>query len=299
MTLANHKKGWRDFSPRLRETLKIVMNSYQDMEVGILRAVGAIDFPVPPNSNMRKTSAKTIKQYVRSSLTTYSPIITMARFYGIPFDSSTKVLDFGCGVGRQLMPLVRHFPDAQYFAVDVDPSSVDFIRKAYPNVKSGINGFMPPLDFPDQAMDLVYSVSTFSHFDLPTQSAWLKELFRITKPGGLVLPTIEGKRALAQLSDATSTADKEIDEKLRADGIFYKEYVWLKKLKSRGPALSAKVDIASFFGDSYGNTIMTPDFIYRNWTSPGFEVLGIAEGVIDARQDLVVLRRPTGSAYTP
>jgi SAM-dependent methyltransferase len=291
----NRKKNWRDGLPRLREFLKLVMNVYQDCKVAILRLIGVIDFPVPPNSNMRKTSARTIRQYLNSSLTTYAPIITMARFYGIKFDSSTKVLDFGCGVGRQLMPLTRHFPEAQYFAVDVDPSSVNFIRKSYPAVHAGVNGFMPPLQFADKEMDLTYSVSTFSHFDLPTQSAWLAELFRITRPGGFVFPTIEGRRALTKVSGKASTRDIEIEEKLRTDGVFYKEYVWLKQLQKRGPALSASVDIASFLGDSYGNTIMTPEFIYRNWTAAGFEVLGISEGVIDARQDLVVLRRPVNS----
>jgi ubiquinone/menaquinone biosynthesis C-methylase UbiE len=288
------KKRLNEWS-RLREFLKLGLNVYQDVKVGFLRLFGVINFPVPPNSNMRKTSEKTIKEYVTSSLTTYTPIVTMARFYGIKFDSSTKVLDFGCGVGRQLMPLTRHFPNAQYFALDVDPSSIDFIRKSYPRVDADVNGFMPPLKFADKETDLVYSVSTFSHFDLPTQSAWLKELFRITKPGGLVLPTIEGSRALAKIANKTLIANDEIAEKLRKDGVFYKEYAWLKELQKRGPALTANVDIASFLGDSYGNTIMTPEFVHRNWSAAGFEVLGISEGVIAERQDLVVLRRPVNS----
>jgi SAM-dependent methyltransferase len=285
----------RDRWPRLREFLKLVLNQYQYGKVGVLRVMGVINFPVPPNSNMRKTSSRTIKEYVESSLTTYAPIVTMARFYGIKFNPSTKVLDFGCGVGRQLMPLTRHFPDAQYFAVDVDPSSIEFIRKSYPTVDADVNGFMPPLKFAEKEMDLVYSVSTFSHFDLLTQSAWLTELFRITKPGGLVLPTIEGRRALAKVANKSHTDNIEVEERLRNEGVFYKEYGWLKELKKRGPALTANVELAGYFGDSYGNTIMTPDFVRRNWTAAGFEVLGIAEGVIGARQDLVVLRRPINS----
>jgi len=90
-----------------------------------------------------------------------------------------------------------------------------------------------------------------------------------------------------------SRTDKsEVEEKLRQEGIFYKEYEWLKDLQKRGPALSAKVDMSSYFGDSYGNTVMTPDFVRKNWPAAGFEVLGIAEGVSGAVQDLIVLRRP-------
>jgi ubiquinone/menaquinone biosynthesis C-methylase UbiE len=287
--------NWRDRWPRLREFLKLGLNFGQDVKVGILRSIGVINFPVPPNSNMRRTGSKSIRAYVNASLTTYTPIVTIARFYGIKFDSSTKILDFGCGVGRQLMPLTDHFPDAQYFALDVDRSHIEFIRKSYPAVDADVNGFMPPLKFAEKEMDLVYSVSTFSHFDLATQSAWLGELFRITKPGGLVLPTIEGAWALAKIAKKSRTDINEIEEKLRNEGVFYKEYVWLKELKKRGPALTAEVDLASYLGDSYGNMIMTPEFVRRSWTGAGFEVLGIAEGVIGARQDLVVLRRPINS----
>ena len=141
------------------------MNQYQYLKVAILRLVGVVDFPVPPNSNMRRTSGATIKNYFAAALTTYSPIVPMARFYGIKFDSSTKVLDFGCGAGTQLMPMTRHFPDAQFFAVDVDPSSIEFVRKNYPKVDAYTSSFMPPLKFADGEMDLVYSASTFSHFD--------------------------------------------------------------------------------------------------------------------------------------
>ena len=286
--MAEKKIYWR-----VREFVKLLLNQYQYLKVGILRLVGIVDFPVPPNSNMRRTSGATIKNYYSAALTTYSPVVTMARFYGVKFDASTKILDFGCGAGTQLMPMTRHFPDAQYFAVDVDPSSIEFVRKSYPKVDAYASGFMPPLKFPDKEMDLVYSSSTFSHFDLPTQRAWLKELFRITKPGGLVLPTMDGSRSLALYFAKVSRTDKsEVEEKLRQEGIFYKEYEWLKDLQKRGPALSAKVDMSSYFGDSYGNTVMTPDFVRKNWPAAGFEVLGIAEGVSGAVQDLIVLRRP-------
>jgi ubiquinone/menaquinone biosynthesis C-methylase UbiE len=279
---------------RVRELLKLALNKVQDIKVGILRLVGVVDFPVPPNSNMRRTSARTIKHYLFSSLTTYSPIVTMARYYGIKFDGSTNILDFGCGSGSQLMSLTRHFPGATYFACDVDPSAIEFVRKSYPTVDAVTSGFMPPLGYSDNQMDLVYSVSTFSHFDLPTQRAWLLELFRIIKPGGLVLLTIEGRFALSMLLGEMDCNKEEIEDKLQTEGIFYKEYPWLKELQRRGPALTAKVDMASYFGESYGNTIMTPDFIREKWSESGFEVLGIAEGVSCARQDLVVLQRPKG-----
>ena len=281
---------------RLREFAKILFNQIQYVKVGVLRAFGIVDFPVPPNSIMRRTSASTLRDYFSASLTTYSPVITMARFYGVKFDKSTNVLDFGCGAGSQLMSITRHFPDAKYHAVDIDPSSVAFVKKSYPRVDCYLGGFMPPTKFADCEMDLVYSASTFSHFDLPTQRAWLAELYRITKPGGLVLPTIDGSRSLQfYFTQVSGTDITEIEETLRRDGIFHKDYAWLKQLQQRGPALSPSVDISSYFGGSYGNTTMTPEFVRKNWSAAGFEVLGIAEGVSGGVQDLVVMRRPLDS----
>ena len=45
---------------------------------------------------------------------------------------------------------------------------------------------------------------------------------------------------------------------------------------------------------SYGNTVMLPDYIRNTWPASGFEVLDIIEGIIDHRQDLVVLRKSQG-----
>jgi SAM-dependent methyltransferase len=278
---------------RTRELLKLALNVVQDVEVDILRRIGVIDFPVPPNSNMRRTSARSIKRYLYSALTTYSPIVTMARFYACKFDSQTKVLDFGCGGAGQLMPLVRHFPNAKYFACDVDPSSIQFVRENYSSVDAYANDFLPPLKYADGEMDIVYSVSTFSHFDAVTMQKWLAEIFRILKPGGYAFLSVEGRHAIPSLLTEMNIDADEIERVLNTEGFFYKEYWWLKQLQQRGPALNAKVEIAKYFGDTYGNTVMTPEFVRRTWPESGLVVLGIAEGVIAARQDLIVLQRPS------
>jgi hypothetical protein len=43
---------------------------------------------------------------------------------------------------------------------------------------------------------------------------------------------------------------------------------------------------------SYGSTVMTPDYIFRNWSSAGFKVISVIEGITDYRQDLIVLHKP-------
>jgi hypothetical protein len=49
---------------------------------------------------------------------------------------------------------------------------------------------------------------------------------------------------------------------------------------------------------SYGNTVLSPDYIRRHWSKSGLEVVDIVEGVIDHRQDLVVCKRPASPFKT-
>jgi hypothetical protein len=57
---------------------KAILDQYQAVKVAFLRAIGIIDFPVPPNSRMRGTSSNTIRHYYESGLTTTLPIVTAA-----------------------------------------------------------------------------------------------------------------------------------------------------------------------------------------------------------------------------
>jgi len=44
---------------------------------------------------------------------------------------------------------------------------------------------MPPMSYEDNMFDFVYSISIFTHLPEDMQFAWLQELQRITKPGGI------------------------------------------------------------------------------------------------------------------
>jgi SAM-dependent methyltransferase len=250
-----------------------------------------IDFPVPPNSNMRRTSAKTIKHYIYSGITTYLPIATMAQYLGIVFDEKVKVLDFGCGGAGQLRMFTKHFPFANFYACDVDPSSIDFIKKCYPQVNSYVSNFTPPLPFDSNHFDLIYSVSTFSHFDADTIEIWLQDFSRILKVGGVLLLTIEGEYAINVVASETNESAGLIKSELERSGIFYKNYDWLNTLQQRGRALTKSVDISTYFGSKYGNTLLSRKFIDDHFNHYGFKVLGVSEGVICDRQDLVVLKK--------
>ena len=55
------------------------------------------------------------------------------------------------------------------------------------------NGLLPPLGYADDAFDLVYSLSVFTHLPEGMQLDWIKELRRVISPGGYLLITTHGE----------------------------------------------------------------------------------------------------------
>lgn len=278
-------------NPLMKELAKTVLNVGQAGIVWTATKAGFIDFPVPPNSSMRKTSSKTISHYYVSGIGCYLPIATMALHYRVALDHNISMLDFGCGVARELLHFQRHYPNPRYFACDVDATSVEFVHNNF-SVDCYKNEFHPPLRYDTSSMDMIYSVSTFSHLNPSDHAPWLQELFRVTKPGGFCFLTTEGRTAFHMMRDAFPDASDE--KKLRDSGLLYREYPFMEDERHRRYRISI-ANIATGIAGSYGNTVLTPEYIRTTWPFSGFDVLEVIEGIIDHRQDLVVLRKPGAS----
>ena len=251
-----------------------------------------IDFPVPPYDLMRRTGGKSIWEYYDGGLRSYLPIAVLAEQEGVRLESSINILDFGCGVGRQLLHFCRDYPSPTYFACDVNPRSLQFIRRAYPHVTAYTSGFAPPLAYDANQFDMVYSVSVFSHLHPRDHSSWLRELSRIVRPGGYAFLTIEGPTAMRRRM-ATKVWREKPDEGvtvLERDGVRYAEYDDLSWHKAHEDDKFTGGKYAGVTG-TYGNTAMSPAYVRKHWSDAGFEVKSVVEGVIDRRQDVVVLRR--------
>lgn len=65
--------------------------------------------------------------------------------------------------------------------------------------KCSVNDGLAPLRFPDEYFDLIFNQSVFTHFDENYQDAWLIELERVTKPGGVLLLAVSGEYPFSQL----------------------------------------------------------------------------------------------------
>jgi SAM-dependent methyltransferase len=99
-------------------------------------------------------------------------------------------LDFGCGCARVARYVARLPGVERLHGVDVDADLIGWTARELPDV--GRFATMrpdPPLAFEGGAFDVVYAISIFTHYTEREQFAWLDELSRILRPGGLLIAT--------------------------------------------------------------------------------------------------------------
>jgi ubiquinone/menaquinone biosynthesis C-methylase UbiE len=273
----------------LKKIAKFFIDKGQWIEVQLLTAVGVIDFKVPPNSSMRESSSTNIRHYYESGVTTTLPIVTAAYIEGLDLREPANVLDFGCGVGRQLLQLARRYPKLNLYACDVNGRSIAYLQRAYPKIESYASAFSPPLKYADAKFDLVLSVSIFSHLSIADNPIWLKELARVTRPGGLCCLTILGSHAMG-LHAGNSSSGTDASKLLEEQGYLFQNYE-KPDFQRAAAEMFDKGNTLHLIKEDYGNTYLSEKFIRENWDNGDFELRQFIPGIIDSQQDLVVLKR--------
>lgn len=181
----------------------------------------------------------------------------------------SRVLDWGCGCGR----VSRYFlpvPGARVVGVDVDPENVGWCRANLPGGSWDVVPLRPPTALPAAGFDLAFGVSVFTHLREPDQFAWLDELRRVVRPGGLALLTFHGEASLVW-----SRLSAERYARLRRDGF----------CEQPNPLYDADLGEADYYRDVFHTT----EYVRREW-GRYFEVLAIRPTRV-AHQDLAVMRR--------
>jgi ubiquinone/menaquinone biosynthesis C-methylase UbiE len=98
-----------------------------------------------------------------------------------------RALEIGCGPGRLMRPMSRHF--VEIHGVDVSDEMIALAKEKLRDVPHAhahhTDGATLP-QFPEESFDFVYSYAVFQH--IPSRDVvyqYLKEIRRVLKPGGL------------------------------------------------------------------------------------------------------------------
>jgi SAM-dependent methyltransferase len=204
---------------------------------------------------------------------------------GRSFDEFDRLLDFGCGCGR----FVRHFGQlagqVEVHGTDIDAEMIDWLRANVPYGSYEVAPHEPPLLYADHYFDLVINHSVFSHLDERMQDLWLGELQRITRPGGLLMLTVEGVTSWNRTAKASELAGEDPER-------------WRDELESRGILfISDDLFVGSSHPDFYHSAVHAPWYVFEHWTR-FFDIAAyIPNGSLS--QDLVVFRRRDDDAVQP
>ena len=178
---------------------------------------------------------------------------------------SPSILEFASGYGCVTRHLPALMPTSSIVACDIHDEAVSFIDDEIG--VDAISSVSVPEDFDaKEKFDVVFALSFFTHMPDATWQRWLNTLGRCLKPGGLLVFTANGHKAVPNFPKGT-----EVDE----DGYFFLEH-------SEQSDLSPK---------EYGSTIALFPYIHRQLQKTRFlDLVKFEEAFWYETQDVYVLR---------
>jgi len=151
-------------------------------------------YPSPARSDLlQQVGATSADSYLYGGLTTALGIRAVAESRGTPLSKTRRVLDWGCSSGRVIRWLGDIAGGTELVGTDINEIAVRWCQENLPFALAQTNGPLPPLPFPDDHFDLIFGISVVTHLDQSYERAWLGELWRIARPGALVLLSVHGE----------------------------------------------------------------------------------------------------------
>lgn len=222
-----------------------------------------------------------------------------------PLTEYMHILDFGCGCGR-LARMFKGHPH-KVSGCDIDPRHVKWVKENLDFMDVKLSHVTPPIPFENNEMDAVISISIFTHLTEKSQDDFLEELFRVTRPGGLLFLTVHGAQALKR-----ACCEQPIRDMLDMDEVRFKKAQEAFAQNRHGFILqfghltttSEKVSysLGAIFRQirnwfikkpintpfEYGIAFHSEPYIREHW-SKWFDILDYRHGAIHQFQDIVVL----------
>ncbi len=129
-----------------------------------------------------------------------------------------RVLDLGCAEGHFAAALARY--GAEVVAVDVAEEPLRRARVRHPELDVRLIEPDEPLPLEDSSLDVIWAGETIEH--IADTQAWLSEVRRVLRSGGLILLTTPDHGLLSRLRLALSSRAFETHFDPRADHLrFY------------------------------------------------------------------------------
>ena len=229
--------------------------------------------PIPEGENIRRVAGDSTElHFLISGFSQFMQMNALAqKHFRKAITQFKTICDWGVGCGR----LLRYFPDSttdqpqafeRLVGLDIDDFNIAWCKDHLPFAEFYLlDRHEPRLPLQDLSVDLLYAISVMTHLSEYNQQRWLQELYRVVKPGGCVILTVNGEVAFYQRPELLQH--------------YFTEKFGFSDLQ---PDTTFGEELSSYYRVTY----QTQEFIEREW-SKFFDILEI----FPAKQNYVVMRR--------
>lgn len=163
------------------------------------------EIALPPDYMMYEAFQLNYREYYLKSRESAKTLIDEIAIYKSL--ENIEILDWGCGPAR----LLRHFPEllkefnGKFSGCDPNAETIDWCRKNIKGINFIVNSSMPGLPFNNNHFDVITGISIFTHFSEIQHIAWVEELYRILKSGGILYLSLHGNAFRGKLVNKEKT----------------------------------------------------------------------------------------------
>jgi SAM-dependent methyltransferase len=226
--------------------------------------VNGFCFPRFPDPSIQVAFVGTESEMaIREAFNFYLVSDGYSRALGMPLTLDRNFLDFGVGWGRFPRIFWKDVRASNLYGCDVDPDALALCRKT--GVPGTFDRLYPRgrLPYPDRHFDGGIAYSVFTHLSEDAHTHWMCELARVMRPGAVFCMTLEPRRFAEFI--------EQIPDKPLTDW-----HIGLKRFAGEGNRLRAEFDAGQLAylptgggmhrqASEYGDAIVPPDFIEREW----------------------------------
>lgn len=243
----------------------------------LAQAVEIDDAPLPAIDDREGYYGTNHYSYWASGYQDMQLLLQACEQHGVPV---SRYLDIGCASGRVLRHFAFQQPAIEPIGADINRLHVEWCNRHLPQrCKVFHNSSIPSLALADNSVDAITAYSVFTHIEA-FESAWLMEIARILRPGGLAWLTVHTEHTLKSMDETWPLwgpvmTHPDAARRLGADRTFGGDRLVLRWHSERSYA---------------SNTFYKEDYIRKVWS----RFLDIAEFRYrcPVYQDVVILRKP-------
>jgi ubiquinone/menaquinone biosynthesis C-methylase UbiE len=216
---------------------------------------------------------KTAEEYLQSGVEDVKNMDSNLLANNYTERTNQRVLDLGCGCARMLRNVNQCFTDSELWGLDIDSKLIYWCRENIGNTANyATTTLIPHLPFESNYFNLIYCGSVFTHID-DLAEAWLMEVRRVLKQGGIFYVTIHDESSVRML-------DNE-----------YKHTALAQYISKNATYNNNKHNFGMLVIDRDNNSMVFFSKAYfKQWVEPFFDVLQIIDGAY-GYQSVAVLRK--------